>query len=247
MEKVLQYKYKGEDRIMKYSNESDKVFFSFSEELDSHIYQFDEDKPIFINDLYELFPNIPKGTIRQIMKRLHDKGEIERAEQGIYYKPNSNRVLNVSNLSSNKIIREKYMLEGDKIIGYKSGLSFANQIDLTTQIPQMEVVVSNAVSNKKRKIYVNNAKIILQAPRISVTNDNYKLLQVMDLMNDFKNLSEYSLERSSNNIMNYLTNVNSMLEKEKIEQCVEVYPLRAQVNFYKSGVYHELIKKQRGF
>jgi len=97
------------------------------------------------------------------------------------------------------------------------------------------------VSNKKRKININKSKVIINAPRVKVNDENYKLLQILDVLNDFEKLSEIDLESATPIIWNYLKDLK--LSKEEINQCADSYPLQAQVKFYKTGIYHKLIKK----
>lgn len=212
-----------------------------SKQIVEYIQNYNNDSPISTTDLYQQFPDIQKGNIRQLLKRLCDKGEISRVKPGLYYKPNPDRILSMSNLASSEIIKNKYLNENEEISGYRSGMNFANQLGLTTQTASIDTIVSNNVSNKKRKVNINNARIIINAPRVYITVENYKLLQVLDLMNDFENYSEVSLEKAKSKISSYLEGIR--LNEEEITQCVEAYPLIAQLNFYKSGVHYELIKR----
>jgi len=44
-------------------------------------------QPIFMNELYDAFPKIKRGSIRQILSRLVKQKKIDRAKQGVYYLP----------------------------------------------------------------------------------------------------------------------------------------------------------------
>jgi len=223
--------------------ESKSATKSNSKDISKYIEDYRLDYPILISDLYAEFPDMKQGSIRQIMKRLHDTGIIEKAAQGVYYKPNPNRTISTNNLSTGKIVEEKYLNYNGKVVGYKSGIVFANQLGLTTQVASIEIIISNVVSNKKRKIDINNGKIIVNAPRVEVTDQNYKLLQILDLMNDFDALSEIELESAIPIIKEHLRGLN--LTRKDIEFCVDQYPLQAQVNFYKMGVYNEFTNEKR--
>lgn len=225
-------------------SESDRksVTKNVADEIANYIQKYEVDTPIFTDDLYRVFPDIKKGSIRQVIKRLFDKGMIERAEPGVYFKPKSHRILNISKLPSSKIIEEKYLKNNEQTIGYRSGINFANQLGLTTQIANVEFIISNRVSNKKRKISINKGKVIINAPRCLITSQNYKLLQILDLMNDFENLSEIDVRSATPIIRDYLKELE--LTQKEIDLCIASYPLQAQVNFYKMGVYHDLIERK---
>lgn len=209
------------------------------EKLSEFIRAYEIDSPIVMKDLYETFPEIKKGTVRQIMKRLYDDQIIDRAKPGVYFKPNPNRVMSQSFLSTNKIIEEKYLKKGNKTVGYRSGLNFSNQLGLTSQLASVDLIVSNNVSSNKRKVKINKGEIVISAPRTKVTEENYKLLQILDLLNDYENLSEVKFDRAVPKIIAYLKKLK--LTKEKMERYVDTYPLAAQVKFYKSGVQNEII------
>jgi len=131
------------------------------------------------------------------------------------------------------ILNKKYLINENGFIGYRTGLSFANFLGLTTQTASVESVISNTVSNKKREIKINNNRFIINAPRYQVTNENYKLLQILDLLNGFDSYSEIDFKTASKIILKYITDI--MLTEEEIEKIVSSYSLEAQVRFYIIG------------
>jgi hypothetical protein len=80
---------------------------------------------------------------------------------------------------------------------------------------------------------LKNNRLIVNAPRVEVTDDNYKLLQVLDLLNEFEKLSEHDLKKASKKIFEFLGVIR--LKGEEVESIVSKYPLEAQVKFYKIG------------
>ena len=148
--------------------------------------------------------------------------------------PNPNRVLKSHVVNISKVVEQTYLKDNENnIIGYRSGINFANQIGLTSQTASVEVVYSNNVSNRKREIKLNKSRLIINAPRIEVTNKNYKLLQILDLLTEFEKYSEYDLKQVESKILSYLSGIK--LSSDKLERIVEAYPLAAQVKFYKIG------------
>lgn len=206
---------------------------------------YDFDEPILSDELKEKFDNISSGTIRQMFKRLCDKGVLKRVSPGIYYRPNPNSYFDIPFIDISNVIRDKYLFRDGNRIGYESGINFANKLGLTSQTASIETIVSNEVSEKKRLVKINKNRIIVSAPRVFINNSNYRLLQILDLLNDFKQNSEFELFEAEKNIKQYLDKLD--LELKEIEVCVSKYPLKVQVKFYKMGVYHEFTRKYRGF
>lgn len=85
-------------------------------------------EPILTEELKELLP-IQGSTLCMKLKRLVDDGKLERYSNGVYFipTPTPNPSLKEDALSIDKIIRKKYLLDRDKLVGYKTGKAFANQ------------------------------------------------------------------------------------------------------------------------
>jgi len=206
---------------------------------------FDHSQPFFLKDLYVHFGDEKPGTIRQTLRRLCDDQKITRVINGVYLFPNPQRLLKTPFVKIDDVIDQKYLLnKGNGIIGYRSGINFSNQLGLTSQTASVEVIYSNAVSNKKRNVYLNNNGIIVNAPRVEVNSDNYKLLQVLDLLTKFNQYSEYELHEAISKIEAYLVDVP--LSRSEVDYIVSKYPLIAQVKFYKAGIANVFTHGQKG-
>lgn len=203
-------------------------------------YEFSE--PFLLKELYDVFPDVKQGTIRESMRRLLDQEKLIKSKNGVYGLPNPNRILKMAVLNSEDAINKKYIkTEDGSVIGYRSGFYIANALRLTTQTSSDLVIYSNEVSKKKRAIKVKNIRVIINQARVRVTSDNYKLLQVLDLLVDFNKFSEYSLNDSKEKISHYLNGLN--LTNDEIEKIVETYPKDAQIQFYKLGGAHAFTHK----
>ena len=195
---------------------------------------YDNKTPIFVNDIYKEFTEISEGTIRSLFKRFSDSGVLEKVDNGVYALPNKESVLGRATVYVSSVIENKYIRnEKGQRIGYISGINFSNQIGLTSQTASVNTFYSNNVSNKKRKKKKKNSRLIINAPRVKVTDENYKLLQILDLLNEFEKLSEQDLKTAANKILEFLEKIK--LKKEEVELIVSKYPLEAQVKFYKIG------------
>lgn len=191
-------------------------------------------QPFFLKDLYGHFPEINEGTIRESIRRLINEEKILKAKNGVYELPNPNRVLKSHVVNISNVVEKTYIKDKENnIIGYRSGINFANMLGLTSQTASVEVVYSNAVSNRKREIKLNKSRLIVNSPRVEVTNQNYKLLQVLDLLTEFEKYSECNLKQAETKIMSHISGIK--LSNDELERIVEAYPLTAQVKFYKIG------------
>lgn len=195
---------------------------------------YDNKTPIFVNDIYKEFTEISEGTIRSLFKRFSDAGVLEKVDNGVYALPNKESVLGKATVYVSNVIENKYIRnEKGQRMGYISGINFSNQIGLTSQTASVNTIYSNNVSNKKRMTTLKNSRLIINAPRVEVTDQNYKLLQILDLLNDFEKYSEQDLKTASNKILAFLREIK--LKNEEVELIVSNYPLEAQVKFYKIG------------
>ena len=198
------------------------------------ISSYDKKTPIFVKDIYNQFPNVSESTIRSLFKRFKDSELLEKINKGVYALPNKESILGKSTVYISDVIQKKYIFNnfGERI-GYESGINFANQLGLTSQTASVPTIYSNQVSNKKRETKLKNNRVIINVSRVAVNDRNYKLLQVLDLLNNFEKYSEYDLKKSSKIILDFLNTIE--LTEEVVEEIVSKYPLEAQVKFYRIG------------
>lgn len=210
----------------------------------NELYNYLEDvcgynKPILLTQIYDAFPSIKQGTIREYIRRFIANEKLIKIKNGVYGLPDPGRVLKKPAINFDEAINKKYIVDNEGLtIGYRSGFYIANVLRLTTQTPSILVIYSNAVSRKKRIIKIKNSKIIINQSRVIVSNENYKLLQVLDILNNFDKFSEFPLESTKNIFAKHLDGLE--LTKNEIEKIVDAYPKDAQINFYKLGVINEI-------
>ncbi|MBM7580812.1 DUF6088 family protein [Jeotgalibacillus terrae] len=197
-------------------------------------------EPIFPEDLRNNMMG-KDTTLRQNLKRLTDREQIIRFDKGIYFIPRPDSLLKKKSLSVNKIIKKKYLYKEDKLIGYRTGLAFANDLNLTTQIPGMIEIITNKETNIKRVVNLKNRRVILRKPRINVTEKNYKLLQVLDLLTNYDKYSEKPLESAKQRIIDYLA--SGEMDQQEIQACIQSYPQKTKLALYESGLWDELTRR----
>jgi hypothetical protein len=207
--------------------------------ITNRIYDFMKEKsqfyqPFLLKNLYRQFLDIKDGTVREMMRRLIGEKKVIKIKNGLYVLPNPERVLQSYAFNLMNIIDSVYLKNQDnEFIGYRSGINFANLLGLTSQTASVEVIYSNNVSTRKREIKIQNNRLMINAPRVKITNQNYKLLQLLDLLNDFEKVSEYELDQVQSKLLAYINAIQ--ISSKELNRIVEAYPLAAQVKFYKIG------------
>lgn len=82
------------------------------------------------------------------------------------------------------VLKYKYLLSDNKRCGYISGLMFFNQLGLSTQLPMAYEVVFNKATRNRRETMLGSARVVVRRPKVTVTEENYKILQFLDFLKD---------------------------------------------------------------
>lgn len=118
-----------------------------------------------------------RKTVNVNLARLEREGVVSRITRGVYCKriktPFGDYVP-----SKDAIYGRWLVLDGDRVIGYETGLSLMNQIGLVSQMPRKRWIATNNYTLPVPK----GVEIEVQKPRAAVTNENYKYLQILDMI-----------------------------------------------------------------
>lgn len=196
---------------------------------------YGENEPIFVAELE--YGNMTKNAIRQQVKNLTYEGLLKRYDTGIYFIPKKSIFRSGAQLSRNKVIEQKYLRDGGEICGYVSGLMFANQIGLTSQVPAVIEVTTNKAVKDYREINVASSKVIIRRPRTRITDDNYKQLQLLDLLKDIDFYSEKEKEDLRSRVFVYMS--KNDIKFEDLEKLLKFYPDRIYKNMFEVGLIRD--------
>lgn len=196
---------------------------------------YGENEPIFVAELE--YGNMTKNAIRQQVKNLTYEGLLKRYDTGIYFIPKKSIFRSGAQLSRNKVIEQKYLRDGGEICGYVSGLMFANQIGLTSQVPAVIEVTTNKAVKDYREINVASSKVIIRRPRTRITDDNYKQLQLLDLLKDIDFYSEKEKEDLRSRVFVYMS--KNDIKFEDLEKLLKFYPDRIYKNMFEVGLIQD--------
>ena len=129
----------------------------------------------------------------------------------------------------------RYINRRGKVEGYYSGYTFANQVGVTSQVPVTIEIVSNEASAKVRDIEIKGQTIRLRKPKTTVTKENAKVLQFLDLLCEVDRLSDESEDTISKRLRDIIKRQN--IQKQDIDAYISLYPLKVYKNFYEKELY----------
>ncbi|MBQ8638968.1 MAG: hypothetical protein IJ468_07350 [Lachnospiraceae bacterium] len=171
-------------------------------------------EPIFLNDLS--IEGLSENAVRQSVKRLVANGFLERYDNGIYYIPKQGGLLGKSYLDPFLVIMRKYVQNKSETYGYVTGLSFANQLGLTTQMPAVIEVVTNREATNGRMIMVGNLKVRIKKPSVTISDSNAEILQLLDSIGQAEKYTELPLEETIETMISYIK--QKRFTKEQLSQ-----------------------------
>ena len=147
---------------------------------------YKEVEPIFFSDI--VIKGITKSAVNQQLKKLCNEGKLQKYENGIYYLPKKSRLKTSVGVNADTVARYKYVSRGGKVDGFYSGNTFANQLGISTQVPNKVEIVSNNMAAKVREVPIGKRTFIVRKPVVPVNEENVYVLQLLDLL---KNLDVY--------------------------------------------------------
>ena len=141
--------------------------------------------PLYINEIYEgiktKLPDTNKATFNMTLQRYEKQSpNFVRYKKGIYYKT-VNTPFGAAGIDATELIKRKYLVNGGEVIGYESGPSYMNKIGLTTQLPNMTYIVTTKTRYETED---RENGIYLMKPVIKINRDNYRYLQLLDVLNN---------------------------------------------------------------
>jgi hypothetical protein len=194
--------------------------------------KFGPGKPIFTEDAEPL--GLSAGNLRQQIKKLVDSGELFRYEPGVYFLPDSNH--EYYPISSNMVAEYKYITDGDEIYGYYSGYTFANQLGLCLQVPYKEEIVTNNTTAIAREVKVGNIPYYIRRAKIAITKENRNVLQLLDLLKDVEEYTDYCCEEEAPDIIRRHILRNKILRAD-VDKYIENFPLKTYKYIYDLRLY----------
>jgi len=199
--------------------------------------KYKEDEPIFLSEIN--IPCIKNGSIRQQLKKLTAAGKLNRFDTGIYYIPRKSIFRFGSTLAVDEVIQKKYLMDNGVSCGYLSGLLFANQLGLTTQVPMAYEVYTNKATTDYRNTTIGNVRVIVKRPYTEVNDKNVDTLQFLDLIKEVDDISELTGPPLTDRLMKYMKTKG--LTFDVIKTYLPYYPDRIYRNMYEVGLLNAVV------
>lgn len=195
---------------------------------------YGENEPIFVADIE--YNGMSDNYIRQQVKKMTDAGLLKRYDTEIYFIPPKSIFKSGTQLSMNRVIERKYLQDKNERCGYVSGVAFANQLGITTQVSMICEVVTNKSTNDRREITLANSRVIVRRPRTPVNEQNYRILQFLDLMKDIDYFAEITGEELQKCLCAYLE-ANSIRFAD-LEKYLGYYPDKIYRNLFETRLLY---------
>ncbi|MDD4190682.1 MAG: DUF6088 family protein [Mangrovibacterium sp.] len=140
------------------------------------------------------------------IERLIGKGVIKRITTGVFYKPKKS-VFGELRPRETEIIKP-YLYEQGKRIAYITGTALYNNMGLTTQVPKTVKIAS-----RSKRIYIDSGSIKAKPVKsyVDVTEENYSLLEILDVLKDFTKIPDMDKKSGIRFLQDKL---NGLSEKE---------------------------------
>lgn len=165
--------------------------------------------------------------------KLCECGKIIKYEKGLYYIP-TKTALGYSLLDPKKVIEKKYINNGDDTIGYYSGVTFLNQLGISTQMPNIIELYTNNERANVRDVNVGKQKVLLRRARTDINKENVAVLSLLELMN-FVPASFFDEDRRKTINLYIVTN---KISRQSITKYAPVFPDRAMRTLVESEVIY---------
>lgn len=182
--------------------------------------EFGTNEPFFTIEIN--YKNYSKPWLYKELNKLCDEKKIIRYERGLYYIP-TQTIFGTSILDPNKVIIKKYIFDGFETIGYYSGITFLNQLGLTTQVPNVIEIFTNNEPSNIRETMIGRQRVLLRRARTIVNQSNVAVLSFLEMMNS---MTSSFIDNEKKLIINRYIADNGITRKD-ITKYAPLFPDRA--------------------
>ena len=192
-------------------------------------------KPLFIEDFVS--EKLSYNSVKTLLSRYVKSGYLKKTNQGTYYMPKKGIIGDVP-LSFEEIIYKKYIKNDDEIFGYISGLTLLNEVGLSTQVPNIIEITTNKEKNIKRKIAIDNRKVITRKPNIEINKNNVLYLQFFDI---FRYADEEIIKENKDKVIEFYE--KNKLNFETLSKLEKEMPMKIRKKMIGANIYDEFTQR----
>ncbi len=185
---------------------------------------------ILLKDLK--FSDASNDVVRQQIKKLTDKGILNRFDEGIYYFGDDILIDNV--------IESKYIKKNEEIYGYYSGRNLAIDLGILNEEPKREIITNNFKAIV-RELKLGNEIITVRHSDLKINSKNCHVLRLLDMLKRV-NFNEYLDDNIKSKLKKYI--VDHYIKKSDIDEYIKFFPKKTYKNIYLLGINEILMKEE---
>lgn len=197
---------------------------------------YKEAEPIFFSDLKR--EDITRSALNQQLKKLCDKGLLEKYDVGVYFIPKKTLLNSTIGPNADMVARYRFISKGNNIDGFYGGNSFANQIGISTQVPQVVEIVSNNTNSSDREVRIGNRRFYVKKPIVQITKENVYVLQMLELLKNLDAYLDYSYEEAREKFAEYISFHG--IKRSDVDMYIRKYPVATFKYYYELGLDYVL-------
>lgn len=190
--------------------------------------RYHPNEPIFLSDIQ--LAGISDQCLQAQIKKLTDSGLLKQFDTGIYFFPKKSIFRSGAQMSMSQVIEQKYLRDQKMRCGYLCGFLLANQLGMVFE------VVSNKATTEYQETAIAKTRVILRKPRVPITEQNWAVLQFLDLMMDIDQYVEENKDKYTALLTQHMKRVGITLPQ--MEEYLPLYPDKVFRNMYASGLLH---------
>lgn len=187
---------------------------------------YKEAEPIFLSDL--LRTNITEPDLNQQLKELCEKDLLQQYDEEVYFIPKKTTLNSIIGPNADMVARYRFISKGDNVDGFYAGNTFANQIGISTQVPQVIEIVSNNVSDNG-EVLIGNRRFAVRKPIVPITKENVYVLQMLELLVKLDAYLDCSYEENREKFAEYIS-IHG-ITKSDVELYMKEYP-KSTLKYY---------------
>lgn len=193
-------------------------------------------EPIFEGDI--VLEGMSGADRTKQLDRLVAYAKLMKYDAGIYYIPDETEPKGKSTLCPDVVARNQYIFRRGRRIGYYGGHTLANQMGLSSQVPIKEEFVSNEAGENEEEVLFGKRTYIVRKPPVEVTEDNYRVLQLLEALKDFEECVDESMPVAEAQITYYIK--KNKVSKEKVDAYLGYFPSTVRDNIREMRLEHVL-------
>ena len=189
--------------------------------------------PILFEDILKT-SGYSRSRVNQLISSWIASKQLMRYSDGVFYIP-TETPFGLSVIDDRQVINRKYIENKNGRIGIYSGIKLFNLFGLTNQVPVNYEIVTNKETMRSREVLVGRSKIRLKKSRLTIDDNNYKIYQLLEVLNQIDAKDEIAIEK----IIDYAK--KNQLKYRDILSYLQFFPAKVAKNLNGTGLLNAII------